>query len=321
MKKELGQFYTKNSEYITQDLISIFPKDALVVDPFAGEWDLLNLTSNKKEAFDIDPKNEFTIKQDTLLNPPLYKKKWVFTNPPYLAKNKNSDKKIYSLYKTDDLYKAALLSILECEGGIIIIPLNFFSSEDKVLRKKFLSVFSIDRVNVFEEQVFDDTTYTVCAFSFKRKTEDMPITFVFYPNKKIVKLFLNDKNNYNFEEDFIEKLPLSRINVYRYTYGYSNSYVFLTGIDKRKEKINFSLKEPYKGKKTDRVYATFCFNYSFNEEEQKQIVQKANDILNSYREKYNNLFLTNYRDFGRKRLSFRLAEIFLKNAIFELFGE
>ncbi len=49
MKKELGQFYTKNSQYITDDLLPIFPEDALIIDPFAGEWDLLKLVPNKKK--------------------------------------------------------------------------------------------------------------------------------------------------------------------------------------------------------------------------------------------------------------------------------
>ncbi len=51
--------------------------------------------------------------------------------PPYLAKNKSDNKKIFSLYKTDDLYKAALLSILESEGGIIIVPLIFLAAKIK----------------------------------------------------------------------------------------------------------------------------------------------------------------------------------------------
>ena len=105
-KKTLGQFFTTNSKYIVGDLLKVFPDKATIVDPFAGNWDLLNLIKDKHkvEAFDIDPKNKETIKKDTLLKPGDYKGKWIFTNPPYLARNKNKDKTLYDKYDTNDLY-------------------------------------------------------------------------------------------------------------------------------------------------------------------------------------------------------------------------
>jgi hypothetical protein len=60
----------------------------------------------------------------------------------------------------------------ECKGGIVIIPLNFISSirkSDIELRKKFLSIFTILLLNIFEEQVFDDTSYAVCSILFEKK--------------------------------------------------------------------------------------------------------------------------------------------------------
>jgi len=68
-KQKLGQFYTTNSKYITTNLLDIFPQDSIVVDPFSGNWDLLNLLDKNIytiEAFDIDPKNNDTIKRDML---------------------------------------------------------------------------------------------------------------------------------------------------------------------------------------------------------------------------------------------------------------
>ena len=137
-KKNLGQFYTKNANYIIGNLINDIPCDAYIVDPFCGEWDLLNAFDNKnKTGYDIDPKNEKTIKIDTLLKPPNYDKKWVITNPPYLARNKNSNKEIYDKYKLDDYYKIALKTVMDCDGGILILPLNFFSGDDFKIRKEF----------------------------------------------------------------------------------------------------------------------------------------------------------------------------------------
>jgi len=168
MKKELGQFYTTNAKYITQDLLN-FPKDVTVIDPFAGNWDLLNLLENDKIGYDIDVKNKETINRDTLLNPINYKNKWIITNPPYLARNKSNNKVLYNKYGLDDLYKIAVKTLIGSEGGLLILPINFFSSEDNVVRKEFLKQYEVKRVNVFLESVFNDTSYTVCSFFYKKK--------------------------------------------------------------------------------------------------------------------------------------------------------
>ena len=87
-------------------------------------------------------------KRDTLLNPLNYNNKFIITNPPYLARNKSQDKSIFDKYKTNDLYKCFIQSIINnnCNGGILIIPLNFFSSirkSDIDLRKHFLKIYDI----------------------------------------------------------------------------------------------------------------------------------------------------------------------------------
>ena len=175
MKSKLGQFYTTNYEYILQNLI-IPEETTCIIEPFAGNGDLLNFIKNKDkytiESYDIEPKQDYIIKRDTLKNPPNYDNKFVLTNPPYLARNKCDDKEIYNKYNTNDLYKCFLLDIIDsnCLGGIIIIPLNFISSirkSDIELRKLFLEKFNIVNLNIFEEQVFNDTKYSVCSFQFE----------------------------------------------------------------------------------------------------------------------------------------------------------
>ena len=91
------------------------------------------------------------------------------------TRNKSKNKDLYDKYKCNDLYKCFITTIITtvCEGGIIIIPLNFLSSirkADIALRKHFLERYSIQIVNIFEEQVFDDTSYAVCSIYFMKKT-------------------------------------------------------------------------------------------------------------------------------------------------------
>ena len=111
-KFKLGQFYTTRANYIIGNLVSDIPKDKIVVEPFCGNGDLL-IVDNEFELYDIDPKIDGCIKRDTLLDPPSYSGKIVITNPPFLARNKNSDKRIYDFYNVNDLYKASIKSILK----------------------------------------------------------------------------------------------------------------------------------------------------------------------------------------------------------------
>ena len=176
-KKEKGQFFTTNYKYILQNL-NIPNYIENIIEPFTGNGDLLNFISKDKNivCYDIDPKKNFIIKRDTILNPPKYKNKFVITNPPYLARNKSNDKTIFDKYHYNDLYKCFIYQLIEseCSGGILIIPLNFWCSirkTDIYLRKCFVKKFSVIHLNIFEEKVFDDTSYTICSFQFELKNK------------------------------------------------------------------------------------------------------------------------------------------------------
>ena len=325
-KVKFGQFYTTNSEYITQNLLDVFPKESTVVDPFIGNGDLLRLIDNPSEGYDIDPKIEKTIKRDTLRNPLDYNGKWVFTNPPYLAKNKTKDKSLYEMYKTDDLYKASLISIIGCEGGIIIIPLNFFSSDDGKIRDKFLSRYEVLKINVFEEQVFDDTSNTVCAFSFvKKENTSQEINFKFFPSGKELPISIQKNTGYRIGSE-IYNLEQSSVKIGRLLIGQDkpNSKIFLNGIDTGTTDgmIKLSLKEErFYGKNTDRAFATIVVDRDFAEDQQKIIVDEFNKRMSEYRKKYNSIFLSNFRNstslLARKRIGFQLVYRIISNIIYK----
>ena len=164
-KSQLGQFYTTNYDYILKNM-TIPNHIKHIIEPFVGNGDLLNFIENKEdfikekngcklELYDIDPKcyKNKTIKQDTLAIPPCYDGKYVLTNPPYLARNKNKNKELYDKYNCNDLYKCFIINLIRsnnCLGGIIIIPLNFICSIRKAdieLRRKFLEKFTINMIN------------------------------------------------------------------------------------------------------------------------------------------------------------------------------
>ena len=165
------QHYSKN-ELLLDGLSDLIPLEANIIEPFYGRGDLVR-NFEVKEFYDIAFPEGLPQCRDTLLSPPSYKGKWVITNPPYLAKNKAKDKMIFNKYPYDDLYKIALSTMLEAEGGILVIPLNFFTDEkSKEIRNLFLSKFWVLRLNVYLTQMFDETAYNVCSFAFKRQEND-----------------------------------------------------------------------------------------------------------------------------------------------------
>lgn len=328
-KNELGQFYTTNYEYILSNMI--IPNGVkTIIEPFVGNGDLLNFIKNKTEytteIYDIDPKCANTIKRDTLANPPDYTEKFILTNPPYLARNKSKNKEIYEKYKCNDLYKCFIVNILtnKCQGGIIIIPLNFFSSiriADVELRKRFLETYSINIINIFEEQVFDDTKYTVCSIYFLQKvnTETNAIKIYIYPSKKEINISLTFENNYTIGGEIYNIPQNSKYKVERATKQTTKNItnILLKCIDDNiNSQLGFTIVSDENRfidnteKLSARSYATLVINTTFTLEKQKELVDKMNKYIKENREKYNSLFLTNYREsntIARKRISFDLA--------------
>ncbi len=334
-KQTLGQFYTTNQEYILQGF-KIPDNITHIIEPFAGNGDLLPfIQSHKKkfntECYDIDPKKEFIIKRDTIKNPPNYNNKYLITNPPYLARNKSKDKELFDKYNVNDLYKCIIKEILTntCLGGIFIIPLNFWSSIRKAdieLRKAFLEKYDIILLNIFEEQVFNDTSYTVCSFQFELKTKIKTnnLHIMIYPSKTKIQTELNDNNNYIIGGS-IYTLPLN--NTYKITrltnknIDKTHTNILVKCIDDNMfNKIGLSFVDnPYidtTPNQTARTYATLIIEPHIDINKQKQLIDKFNKYLNLHREKFHSLFLTNYREskqtengehMARKRISFELV--------------
>jgi hypothetical protein len=327
-KQNLGQFYTTNYKYILQNL-EIAKGVKTIVEPFCGNNDLLKGIDTKKfkiERFDIDPKDKKTIQKDTLLNPPCYKDKFVITNPPYLARNKSKDKKLYDLYDVNDLYKCFIKELLtnQCIGGILIIPLNFWCSirnSDIELRKSFIETYDIIHLNIFEEQVFDDTSYTICSFLFeKKKDNENKLKITLFPSKHKIETKLNTQNNYIIGGTIYSLGKSNKYSINRITSKNkesANTNLLLKCIDdseKSKIGLSFVSSEDIYIDNTpnlsSRTYASLIIDPPIDTNTQKYLVEKFNEVLNNHRDKYSSLFLTNYREskeIARKRISFDLA--------------
>ena len=337
-KQILGQFYTTNQEYILQG-IKIPDNIKNIIEPFTGNGDLINFIEKEQkrnnikyniECYDIDPKKDYIIKEDTLKNPPIYENKYIITNPPYLARNKSENKYLFDKYNVNDLYKCIIKNILtnHCLGGILIIPLNFWSSirlTDINLRKEFLKKYNIILLNIFEDQVFNDTSYTICSFQFELKknnenNENSKLNIMIYPSKTNINTELNYKNNFMIGGDIYNLKLQNKYKITRLTKknkDKSNTNILVKCIDDNaNSQIGLSFVEDKDiyidntPNQTARTYATLIIEPNIEKDKQKQLVSKFNKFLGDYRKKYNSLFLTNYReskDIARKRISFDLV--------------
>jgi hypothetical protein len=313
-KKELGQFFSKSFDLIKNHVKHI-QRDDILIDPFAGAKDLLLPFENKHEAYDIMPIEGFDdiIVNDSLLNPPDYTGKVIITNPPYLNINKTNNKEPFELYQTDDLYKASLMSLMTTgERGIIILPTTFwFNERARKIRELFLSNFVVQEVDVFNQTMFEDTTYAVCSFYFeKRATTTQSIKFQFYGKKEGSKTLNYGKSNgYSVINDIDLKTYATPVKIGRYTSDSTAppTNIFLYAIDNT-EPIRSVIQEPYCGINTDRAFLTFTLEgITLNTQEQESLVRLFNVTLNELRAEYYDGFLSNYRNHGRKRIGFDFA--------------
>ena len=325
-KKKLGQFYTTNADYILQNLN--IPPDVELIEPFAGNGDLIKWANlDNIESYDIDPKIDNCFKRDTLLNPPNYINKFIITNPPYLNKNKSSDKTIFDKYKTDDLYKAAILSFINdnCLGGILIVPVNFICQNSSKLRNLFFKKYHITKLNIFEETVFNDTSYPICSFEFKRGSYDENnIDTTFYPSNKKVNLKLSKEFSYSITTKLFPKLK-SKYNIRRLVEGdiAPNNNLYLYAIDggtpTTRIRLDINRNHLY-GSGTDRSFCSIWSDSLIENEE--YIVSEFNNRIENFRKEYDNLFLTNFRNstmhYSRKRIAFNQAYSLIEQILKEI---
>ncbi len=354
-KQQLGQFYTKNTDYILLGM-DRFIKNKSITDPFAGAGDLLKWAkaggAGSVAGYDIDKTrsgNALIFYNDSLQNPKTYE--FILTNPPYLYQNKMKDKTLLQNSKHTDLYQLSLEKIMNSEEGIVIVPINFLSAENsKYIRELFLAKFEIKKANYFSERVFEDTTYNVIAFYYRKKkisANKMNIDFTIYPQKKSSKITLYQKYNWQIGGEFLakinacsNKLRISRLEEDdlqkgRYTIkaAYNNldkikefnvsanilsklkkNIVVLKAIDTGSENGKICLDDIRRYNldalisiKTSRHQIQLLFPETVSIKEQEKIIELFNKEIEDKRNLYHSLFMTNYRDKGRKRISFNFA--------------
>jgi len=312
----------------------------------------------KISGYDIDKKHidgKKIFLNDSLLSPKKYK--FVLTNPPYLNVNK-ADKQTKDKYFQssvfEDLYQISIMSVLDSDEGIMIVPLNFLSAENsEKIRNIFFEKFDIVKLNIFTTQVFDDTTYNVISFYYRKKKEyknEMIFDAYIFPEGNKIKVKLSKAYGWQIGGEFATKINSVKnvLGVYRLTADHikngpvkiklafnnikdvedhlvdeqfkkavEKNILFLRAIDsKNGKKIRLENIRDYKvygliGKNSSRNMAYLLFKNPLPIIEQEKLIECFNRELQEAREKHLSLFLTNFRDNNRKRISFDFVYKFI----------
>lgn len=263
MKKQLGQFFTTNCDYILQGFEE-FVKNKEVTDPFAGNRDLMfwSVRNNCKKAVGFDCDEKYVNGKNVFYHDAIndsQKYKFICTNPPYLHKNK-ADQKIKNRFFSgihgyfEDLYQVSIFSILNCEEGILILPLNFLSAENsQKIRTLFFDKFEIVKLNIFSEQVFEDTTYNVIAFYFRKKKDSSgknKISATLFPQKRAVDFIVERKYDWQLGGEFIHRVKNTKnhLGIFRLTEDYlrSGEYQAEIAFQNIRDKKNLRISEETK---------------------------------------------------------------------------
>lgn len=311
MKRELGQYFTtynpfQNSGFLNWAYECDLSKTT-ILEPFAGSNNLINMLQDMGlctdfKSFDIEPKNKFVKRRDTLKNFPKGFKVCI-TNPPYLAQNSAKRRNLeFPNIIYDDLYKYSLEKCLEnCDYVGAIIPASFFNAN--IFRER------LSHYILLNSKMFNDTEHPVCLALFKKFSEDVDL---YNDNKYLGKL-----------SDLKKKLPKSNINM-DIRFNVPNGNLRLIAIDNTIEPsikfVNGEEISPERIRVSSRSITRIMIptEYKIN-----NIIEKLNYNLNIFRKETYDLFLTPFKglrkdNYYRRRLDYKLAKKLIEETLYGL---
>lgn len=324
-KVKLGQFFTKATSWLKPQVQSFIKKSGCTIayDPFAGGGDLLNVAANelgfsKTKGLDIDETLNWE-NNDSLLFIPHIEGAIIITNPPYIAKQSASRKKIdlskyFSNSSYDDVYLIALDKMLDAQKNVVaIIPESFINSSYKQKQK-------IKSITILEENPFEDTENPVCVVCFDGIIKSFSEIKV-YKNTSLINTL-----------DKIQAIRLEPNNSVKITFNTLRGWLGLRAIDSTDDKtfINFDYKDNFKYdwehniKVTSRHFT--LIDVDVPSEKRNSFIKRCNEIVKQVRIDSADILLTPFKGntkkgVRRRRLDFRLARAIMEIAYEDTCGE
>lgn len=227
----------------------------------------------------------------------------------------------------NDLYKCFLISLINgnCPGGVLILPANFwFSTETSTvrLRSEFLMKYAVPKLNVFEEEVFNEVNITTCSFQFEQRRNanlESKTVVTFYPDESIQII----DNLTQIQPTLYLKIFERRSGIVKVQRFNDESNLFRTNIvinciDNKYSKISAKLVKTFdlpESLKSSRGSFIVHISERLSIEDQNTLVELFNETLMGLRRQYGCLIFPYFLGFGRKRLSFVSAYTLISNLV------
>jgi hypothetical protein len=269
-------------------------ENEVVLEPFAGSNNIITLLQNLNYAkyfksYDVVSNNYNVIHRDCLKDFPKGHRLCV-TNPPWLAKNSATRRKLFfpdTWY--DDVYKFALSKCLEnCDYVAAIIPESFITAN--IFHNRLSCVVSL------AYEMFNDTQAPACLALF---TPEITNDFEIYRNNKRLGMYYDMK-----------RLMPQSISDYKIEFNSAEGNLGLFAIDNANcASIRFCDVRELKGYRilsSSRSITKIKISKSIK-------INSLNKTLNDFRRNTKDIFLTAFKGLRkdgmyRRRLDFSLAK-------------
>ncbi|NDV78755.1 DUF5053 domain-containing protein [Dysgonomonas sp. 511] len=325
--KQKAKYYTKSNPFnhkLFIEWLNMIPnyKNSRFLEPFAGSNNIIKLVKDVDNdisnwvCFDIAPPVENNVlqysvtKRDTIRNFPSGFNICI-TNPPYLAKNSATRRKLkYPDTHYDDVYKLCLdIMLSDCDYVVAILPESFITSN--LFHNRLLGLISLNY------NVFDDTNCPVClALFIPQKLDD---NFHIYIGNEYIGTY-NQLKNYNLTEytnntiNWKFNVPDGSIGVKCVDSQHGADIRFIRGDKINSDDIKIS-------SRTLTRISGLPYNI-----ELKSFIDVCNNVLSEYRMQTNDIFLTSFKGLRkdgkyRRRIDFKTIRCILNKATKTVFNQ
>jgi hypothetical protein len=314
-KKMLGQYFTKSDVWLQSQIIDFIKSSncKIAYDPFAGEGDLIKVSKQYgiSEVIGLDIDNNLDWEyNDSLIQIPHIENAIIITNPPYLAKQSATRRKIdlsnyFQYSKYDDIYLIALDRMLEAQKYVVaIIPESFINSS-------FTNKHLLHSITVLEDNPFLDTDAPVCVVCFDgiKKSFDK------------IKVYKNDGyvNHLQYIVD-VRIRPFNHINM---KFNDKSGWLGLRAVDSTDDnvKIQFDFKDSIKYDWQNRIKVSSrhftLISIDIPQDKRHDFIDRLNDLISVLRVNSKDLILTPFmgntkNGRRRRRMDFNLARAIIE---------
>lgn len=321
-QRNKGQFFTTTNPFRLNAFFEWYNKipnisTQTILEPFAGSNNIIEMIQDINveqpegwACYDIQPSHQNktpeyeVIERDTLKSFP---KEYAIgiTNPPYLAKNSATRRDLdFPETDYDDIYKESLLQMLNnLDYVAAIIPESYINA----------SLFEerLDKVISLNVKMFEDTEVPVCLALFVPEETDETEVYR-------MDLLLGTIEELRQELSIIEGGDKEINKLWTFNDPEGNIGVSLVD-NTTEDSISFFVGETIdseKVKPSSRAFTRISGPDFSSEEQRIQFIEIANNLLFSYRNKTQDVFMTSFKGLRkdgkyRRRLDFKTVRSLL----------